>query len=86
MTMASAVEMWHGRGYDPDWWGTGSWVGPLVALLVLAAIAAVTVYLLSRRSRRPPYRSGEAVLAERFARGEIDEDEYRTRLAVLRGP
>jgi putative membrane protein len=29
-------------------------------------------------------RSGEAVLAERFARGEIPEEEYRSRLTVLR--
>lgn len=27
----------------------------------------------------------EAILAERFAKGEIDEEEYRTRLATLRG-
>jgi len=27
----------------------------------------------------------EQVLAERFARGEIDEGEYRQRLATLRG-
>jgi putative membrane protein len=28
--------------------------------------------------------SGERVLAERYARGEIDEDEYRRRLDVLK--
>ena len=28
--------------------------------------------------------SGESVLAERFARGEIDEQEYRQRREVLR--
>jgi len=27
----------------------------------------------------------EQILAERYARGEIDEDEFRRRLAVLRG-
>ena len=27
----------------------------------------------------------EQILGERFARGEIDENEYRSRLAVLRG-
>jgi putative membrane protein len=34
-----------------------------------------------------PVRGGgaEQILAERFARGEIDEGEYRGRLAVLRG-
>ncbi|HEX2090061.1 MAG TPA: SHOCT domain-containing protein [Actinomycetota bacterium] len=29
-------------------------------------------------------RSGEAVLAERYAKGEISEEEYRQRKAVLR--
>lgn len=30
-------------------------------------------------------RNAETVLAERFARGDIDEVEYRARLEVLRG-
>ena len=36
------------------------------------------------RSAEPP-QSPERLLAERFARGEIGEEEYRQRLAVLRG-
>ncbi|MBS2963244.1 SHOCT domain-containing protein [Actinocrinis puniceicyclus] len=32
-----------------------------------------------------PPASPEAILAERFARGEIDEEEYHARLATLRG-
>lgn len=38
-------------------------------------------------SHRLPYQaaSAEAILAERFARGEVNEDEYRARLAALRG-
>ena len=31
-----------------------------------------------------PSQSAEAVLAERFARGDVDEQEYRARLEVLR--
>ncbi|GAA4347882.1 SHOCT domain-containing protein [Angustibacter luteus] len=31
-----------------------------------------------------PAGSAEAVLAERYARGEVDESEYRARLEVLR--
>ena len=33
----------------------------------------------------PRPASAEQVLAERFARGEIDDEEYRQRLATLRG-
>ena len=36
----------------------------------------------ARRSR--DHRSSERLLAERFARGEIDEDEYHQRLTSLR--
>lgn len=32
----------------------------------------------------PPRHSAEHILAERFARGDIDENEYRSRLAILR--
>ncbi|WP_407840666.1 SHOCT domain-containing protein [Streptomyces sp. DSM 116496] len=31
-----------------------------------------------------PDKGAEKLLAERFARGEIDDEEYRRRLAVLR--
>jgi putative membrane protein len=36
----------------------------------------------------PPPASGspQQLLADRFARGEIDEEEYRRRLAVLQNP
>jgi putative membrane protein len=39
-----------------------------------------------RRGRGPwhPSHSGEGVLAERYARGEISEEEYRDRLKVLK--
>jgi putative membrane protein len=33
---------------------------------------------------RPERRDPEQILAERFAAGEIDEDEYQRRLQVLR--
>jgi putative membrane protein len=34
--------------------------------------------------RHPGHRSGESILADRYARGEIDEQEYRERRAILR--
>jgi putative membrane protein len=38
-----------------------------------------------RADARPPGPAPEQLLAERFARGEIDEDEYHRRLTVLGG-
>lgn len=65
---------------------------PLVWILVFVLIFAI----FGRRWRRSaadgsgpwgrnaPSRQAETTLAERFARGDIDEVEYRARLEVLR--
>ena len=39
----------------------------------------------SARGAGVPRATAEQVLAERFARGEIDEQEYQSRLAALGG-
>ena len=69
------------------WDGPGAWwpVFPLLWLLVVVGIVTTFVLVSRRRSRRGGARAGESRLAERFAAGEIDEDEYRERLAVLQG-
>lgn len=52
-------------------------------LLVAGAITAAVVIGRRNRAAAGP-RAGEARLAERFAAGDIEEDEYVARLAVLR--
>lgn len=57
------------------------------AVLVLAIAAAVRYLDRKRRESFPPPPlppTAEQVLAERFARGEIDADEYRQHLDTLR--
>ncbi|MET0726833.1 MAG: SHOCT domain-containing protein [Acidimicrobiales bacterium] len=73
-----------------DWngesWGWGGWLVMVLSMLgfwALVAWVAVTVIRSNRGS--VPAADPEDVLAERFARGEIDDDEYRRRLEVLRG-
>ena len=58
---------------------------PLIPLFFIA-LWVVVFLLIARRWRRvsSPRGRGEAVLAERYARGEIDESEYRARREVLR--
>jgi putative membrane protein len=51
-------------------------VGPL---LFVAALVSVALYVRSRRPSGPT-----RIVAERYARGDIDEDEYRRRLTELR--
>jgi putative membrane protein len=58
-------------------------------VLVIGGAVVLVRYLLAgdrrERSGRPTGGPAEEMLAERFARGEIDEQDYRHRLEVLRG-
>ena len=56
--------------------------------LLIAGIVLLVRYLGRGNHTGTPVgqpRTPEQLLAERFARGEIDEEEYRRRLHVLRG-
>ena len=57
-------------------------------VVLVLAIALAVRYLDRRRGASllppPPRPTAEQVLAGRFARGEIDADEYRQRLDTLR--
>lgn len=79
--------MWH------DTVGGGGWALMLIAMVVfwavIIAIVVVAVRYLARNtksSRQEGVTSwgAERLLAERYARGELDDDEYRQRLTVLR--
>ncbi len=63
-------------------WGAGPWFPffPLAWLLIVVAL----IWAFGRRSRWSRRAGAEEVLAERYARGEIDADEYSQRLGVLR--
>jgi putative membrane protein len=65
-----AADGWH-------WWFAPFW------LLFWATLVVVVVRLAPWRRRRDGRVDARSVLAERFARGEIDAAEYRERLEVL---
>ncbi|MEV7026164.1 hypothetical protein [Kitasatospora sp. NPDC093558] len=90
---------WHGYGHHGlSGWGIGLMVLLMLLVLMLLVLAAVALSRYVSRSHRPlpqgaaavgPPRAAagpnpEQLLAERFARGEIDADEYRLRLDTLR--
>jgi len=57
------------------------WIWPVVGLIVvLVVIRAMMAPSRPGDGRKTP----EDILKERYARGEIDKDEYTTRLAELR--
>jgi putative membrane protein len=76
----SAIEeapmMWWGD------WGWGAWVAMTVMMLAFWALVIWLVVTLMRGGERR--LDGESILAERFARGDIDEDEYSRRRELLR--
>lgn len=75
-------------------YGYGGWWGPTLmgvtgllvwVLLIVAAIALLRWSRSAPGSRSPAGPDARQVLDERFARGEIDPDEYATRRRVLEG-
>ena len=67
-----------------DWCGPRWPWFPLIPFVFFAFWITLWV-TIGRRGRRHDQRwSGGAVLAERYARGEIDEAEYERRREVLR--
>jgi putative membrane protein len=81
MTVAGEVLA---RGGD---WGPGPWwpIFPILWLLFLGFVIFAVFRFRRGGGRWHPGPSAEGVLAERYARGEISEDEYRERLEVLKG-
>jgi putative membrane protein len=76
-------------GEHMNGWGYALGITGMVLFWValVLAIAAAVRYLDRKRGENfppPPPPTAEQALAERFARGEIDADEYRQRLDTLR--
>lgn len=70
------------------WWGDG-WgvIGFLFMMAFWSLVILLVIGLLRGRGGAPPRSSGSALhlLEERYARGEIDRDEYLERRATLTG-
>lgn len=89
-------DVWREMHDGMNGWGWGGWLlMVLLGLLLLALIIGIVV-LVARSAAPPPPAAGpdrgsgaaspaEHLLDERFARGEIDEEEYLRRRSVLRG-
>jgi uncharacterized membrane protein len=66
------------------WFGTLTWL--LYALLLILAASGVAAWVASARVTMIGPGPDEEILRMRYATGDIDTDEYRTRLAVLHSP
>jgi len=80
----------HGYGFDMmSGWG-GMWFGPVLMVLVPLALIVLVVWLVramtggnANASRRDD--SARQILDERYAKGEIDDEEYQRRRSALDG-
>ncbi len=70
------------------WYGAGGWWMFFSMLLFWGGLIALIVWAVRAGSDRP-HRSGRnralEILEERYARGEIDHDEFEQRRRVLEG-
>ena len=77
-------------GWYHDGVGWGGWIMMTLAIVAFWGVVVFVVVALFRsaNSTGSPDRRGARdpmeILDERFARGEIDEDEYHARQAALR--
>jgi putative membrane protein len=88
--------MWYNGGWGWGGWFAMTVLMVLFWALIIAGVIALVRYLTGthhhqQSGSQPPSRESqwasqraEDLLAERFARGEIDDDEYKRRLTLLR--
>lgn len=71
---------WH------EGWGWGGWLVMTLGGLVFWGLVVWGLVAVVRggSERRAPESRPEEILARRFAAGEIDQGEYRTRLETVR--
>jgi putative membrane protein len=67
--------------WGDDWW---SWWWMPVGMVLFWVLVTIVIVLVVRMLGRPSDPSPHAVLDERYARGEIDDEEYRRRRATMR--
>lgn len=92
---AIAVAQQRDPYYGPHmWWGSGwhGWfMGPIMMIAVIALVVVLVVLLVrwlggherAGRNDRPATNTPLNILKERFARGEIDKEEFEERRRLL---
>ena len=77
------MPMW---GWNGNWWVMAIWMVLFWAVIIggiVVAVRALTGPALRRRDDAFPPSDAAGILEERFARGEIDEEEFRKRRDLL---
>lgn len=79
-TAAAELLASHGHWDGGGWWP----IFPIFWILLWGLVIFAIFRYRGGWSRNRPLETAESVLAERYARGEISDNEYRERLTVLK--
>lgn len=85
---ASSIEGRHAMMWWTGNWSWGWGVAMMAGTLAFWALVAWGIVLLARRSdgAEPPRKSAQDIVRERFAAGEISEEQYDSMLTALHSP
>lgn len=77
---------WDGNGWWWNWWFLAHGISSLLSLVVIIVVVIVLARILGG-SHRPHLQNSPArtILEERYAKGEIDRDEYLQKKQDLGG-
>jgi putative membrane protein len=88
------MQRMYNSGWQDGHWGPGGWIAMVLMMdLLWGVTAGLIVYVVRSLGHRPHADTGAGaptpdhatrILDERFARGEIDADEYQQRRDLLR--
>ncbi len=69
------------------WWSWGMFFGPVLMIAAIAAIVAVVVFIIrgsgGGSAAATPAKTPLDILNERFARGEIEKEEFEEKRRLL---
>lgn len=65
-------------------WGSGTWWWMGLVMVAFWGIVVWGIVMLVRRRPESSAPDAQTLLGERYARGEIDDDEYQRRRETLR--